>query len=274
MSNSIATTNETFNPISLSLFEALCRIPDPRRKRGIRHSFHAILKLVILGFCSRLVCLEHIVEFARHCWSEIKKPLGFKRDTPPDATTIGRVLKKVNRKELEEVFREWVSSKLFGKEIDASVDGKALRNVCDKNGNPIYMINVFAHDVQMALAQEEIPEKKGESTTFKVMLEGLFDKYPGLRLLTGDAGFSGRDLCKEIARLGKHYLVQIKRNQKHIYKVLQLHFDEEREERVPDADTTEKKKFRGKLSFANCGSVTALPLTTFEKSSTSPQFSK
>lgn len=241
---SISTTkiNETFNSTSLSLFEALCNVTDPRKKRGIRHNFHAILKLVILGFCSRLVCLEHIVEFASQRWDELKEPLGFKRDTPPDATTIGRILKKVNREELEKAFQEWVSTKVSGKEITASVDGKALKNVCDENGNPIYMINVFAHDIQMALAQSEIPEKKGESTTFKTMLEGLFNKYPGLRLLTGDAGFNGRDLCKEISRLGRHYLVQIKGNQERVHEVLQLHFDEEREKRAPDARVEEKKK--------------------------------
>ena len=111
----------------------------------MRHDFHAILKLVIMGFCSRLVCMQHIVEFAKHCWNEIKEPLGFKRDFPPNATTIGCVLKKADREELEEIFREWVSTKLSGKEIDASVDGKALRNVCDEAGNPIYMVNVFAH---------------------------------------------------------------------------------------------------------------------------------
>jgi hypothetical protein len=207
----------------------------------VRHNFHAILKLVILGFCSRLVCLEHIVEFAGECWSQLKEPLGFSRNTPPDATTIGRVLKKVDRAELEEVFRNWVSTKIEGKDVDASVDGKALRNVCDEKGNPIYMINVFAHEIQMVLAQAEIPEKRGESTTLRPMLEGLFDKYPGLRLLTGDAGFNGRDLCREIARLGKHYLVQIKGNQKQVHEVLKIHFEEERERREPDAVTVEKK---------------------------------
>jgi hypothetical protein len=188
--------------------------------------------------------LEHIVEFASHCWDDIKEPLGFKRDTPPDATTIGRVLKKVDRSELEEIFRDWVSTKVSGKEISASVDGKALRNVCDEDGNPIYMINIFAHDIQLALAQAEIPEKKGESTTFRSMLKDLFDKYPGLRLLTGDAAFNGRDLCREITLLGRHYLVQIKANQERVHEVLQLHFDEEQEKRAADAQTVEKKSLR------------------------------
>lgn len=242
MNNFIAHSPGVLNPLPLSLFEALHKIQDPRKKRGIRHNFHAILKLLILGFCSRLVCLEHIVEYAMGHWDEIKEPLGFSRDTPPDATTIGRVLKGVDREELELIFREWVSTKVQGKEINASTDGKALKNVCDDKGNPIYMINVFAHDIQIVLGQAEIPEKKGESTTLKTMLKGLFDTYPGLRLLTGDAGFNGRELCKEITRLGRHYLVQIKGNQEAVHEVLKLHFDEEREKRKPDAVTVDEKK--------------------------------
>ena len=239
-----STSPETFNSTGLSLFEALHDIQDPRRKRGVRHNFHAILKLVILGFCSRLVCMEHIVEFAAECWDQIREPLGFKRDTPPNATTIGRVLKKVRREELEEVFRSWVSSKVQGKNMDASVDGKALKNVCNEQGHPIYMVNIFAHEIQMVLAQAEISEKKGESTTLKTMLKGLFDQYPGLRLLTGDAAFNGRDLCKEITHLGRHYLVQMKANQEKVHEVLKMHFDEEQDKRKPDAVTIEKKRFR------------------------------
>jgi len=226
---------------TISLFDALNKLKDPRKKRGIRHGFHPILKLVLLGFCSRLVCLEHIVEFASGCWDQIKEPLCFTRDNPPDTITIGRVLKKVDRKELEVIFQEWVFNKVQGKEMNASVDGKALRNVCDDKGNPIYMINVFAHDIQMVLAQIEIPNKKGESTVLRDHLKALFDRYPGLRLLTGDAAFNGRDLCKEITYLGRNYLVQIKGNQKKIHEVLKLHFDEEEKKRKADAIVEEKK---------------------------------
>jgi len=229
---------------SHTLFEQLNSIQDPRKKRGVRHNFHSILKLVILGFTSRLICIEHIVEFAKEHWNQLKEQLGFTRDAPPDATTIGRVLKNIDRQELEKVFQRWVSTKVKGIDMSASVDGKALRNICDGNGNPLFMVNVFAHDIQIALAQEEIPEKKGESTTFRKMLKSLFETYPGLRLLTGDAGFTGRDLCREINHLGRHYLVQIKGNQKNVQEVLKLHFDQERERREADAQSTEKKSKR------------------------------
>ena len=239
-----SSTLEPAHPDSINntLFNLIEKIQDPRKKRGIRHNFHSILKLVIFGFTTRLVCLEHIVEYATGVWNQIKEPLGFNRDAPPNATTIGRVLKKVDRRELENVFREWVSTQVEGVDMDASVDGKALRNVCDDKGNPLYAVNVFAHDIQMALGQEEIPEKMGESTTLRAMLGSLFDTYPGLRLLTGDAAFNGRDLCKEITKLGRHYLMQVKGNQEKIHNVLKLHFNEEKERRPPDAATSEKKK--------------------------------
>lgn len=242
MTNStiLMTTQFPQSP-QVTLFKLIERMHDPRKRRGVRHNFHSILKLVVLGFTARLICLEHIVEFAKAHWNDLKKALGFTRDTPPDATTIGRVLKKIDRNELESVFREWVKTKVEGIDMTASVDGKALRNVSDNDGNPLFMVNVFAHNIQMTLAQQEVAEKKGESTTFREMLKSLFETYPGLRILTGDAAFAGRDLCKEITRLGRHYLVQIKGNQEKVQEVLQLHFEEDREKRVADAKSTEKK---------------------------------
>ncbi|MEI6243093.1 MAG: ISAs1 family transposase [Chlamydiota bacterium] len=227
-----------------TLFSYLESIPDPRKKRGVRYHFQSILKLVILGFVSRMVCLEHIVEWAENNWEVLKTALGFNRETPPNATTIGRVLKKIHRESLENAFRLWVSTCAQVKErvLTASVDGKALRNVCNEKGNPLFAVNIFAHDIQLSLAQAEIEDKKGESTTLRAMLEGLFKTYPGLRILTGDAAFSGRDLCKEITRLGRHYIVQVKGNQGAVEEVLKLHFDEEREERPADAQTIDEKR--------------------------------
>ena len=84
------------NLVSNSLFKLIDNMKDPRKKRGVRHNFHSIIKLVIFGFTARFVCLEHIVEYADGIWDQIKEPLGFTRDAPPDATTLGRVLKKVD----------------------------------------------------------------------------------------------------------------------------------------------------------------------------------
>jgi hypothetical protein len=38
----------------MQFFECINHIPDPRKKRGIRHPFKAVIKLILLGFTCRL----------------------------------------------------------------------------------------------------------------------------------------------------------------------------------------------------------------------------
>jgi len=63
----------------MQLFECLQSIPDPRKKRGIRHPFQPVLKFVLLGFTCRLVVIEHMVSFFKPIWSHLKGSLGFNR---------------------------------------------------------------------------------------------------------------------------------------------------------------------------------------------------
>lgn len=230
--------------MSLStLFSCFTKLEDPHKKRGVRHNFQSILKLVTIGFCCRLVCLEHIVLFAKEHWKIFKKQLGFTRKQPPDATTIGRVLAKIDLKDLEKAFREWISGILeTEEEYTASVDGKVLENVQGSNGNPICIVNIFIHDIKLAIAQIKVKEKKGESTALRSGLKHLFKKYPGLRILTGDAAYSGRELCKAITELGRDYFMQIKGNQPKILESVKALFNEEIKNREADDFTEEKKK--------------------------------
>ena len=227
---------------SETLFEIVKQIADPRKKRGVRHPFHAILKLVILGYVCRLVWIEHTAVYAKKHWDKIKIPLGFTRDYSPDATTIRRALQGVDRRQLEKAFEEWVCEQLGDKRFTGAVDGKTLCNVAGQGEEPAQLVNVFIHDLKIAIAQFPTEKKKGEATVLRNALKSLFDRYPGLRILTGDAAYAGRDMCRAIVDLGRDYLVQIKDNQPKIKEVLELQFNEESQERQPDAITTEKKR--------------------------------
>ena len=79
-----------------SLFGCLKLVPDPRRARGVRHPFQAILRLTLLGLVCGLTTMAHIALFARMHWPVLKEPLGFVRDHPPHATTISRALAGVS----------------------------------------------------------------------------------------------------------------------------------------------------------------------------------
>lgn len=225
----------------MQLFECLQSIQDPRKKRGIRHPFHPMLKFVLLGFACRLVAIEHMVSFFKPIWSQIKGPLGFNRLAPPDPTTIRRMLNGIKPEQLQQAFEQWISALIGSQEFIASADGKAMRNVKGENGLAIMLVNVFAHDLKLAVAEYPIKAKEGEPTVLKEALAKLFNQYPGLKILVGDAAFAGRELNAAIISLGRDYIAQIKENQPKMKKLLEEWFQNKICKESPAAEEVKKK---------------------------------
>ena len=75
------------------------------------------------------------------------------------------------------------------------------------------MVNVLAHDLRLCLAQWPASDKRYEPGVLREQLAPLFERYPGLRLLTMDALYAERDLCQAIVGHGRDYLVRVKGNQ-------------------------------------------------------------
>ena len=75
-------------------------------------------------------------------------------------------------------------------------------------------------------------------------LGALFERYPFLRILTGDALFAGNPLCSEIITHGRHYLFQIKDNQKDLREKMELVFARHLSREPQPSLTGEKKRLR------------------------------
>jgi hypothetical protein len=223
-------------------FDTLDHINDPRSKRGIRHPAPAIVKLMVFGFISGKTSIEQIAALARESWEYIRTLFGFTYKNSPDATTLSRLLVMISRTQLEMLFEDFVSKIIGNDTFIASVDGKAARNVKDEDGNILMAVNVFAHELKIALAQWAVETKKGEPTVLAKMLEPLFNRYPGLRILTGDAYYAGRSLCEAIVDLKRDYIVQIKGDQPKIQKAIKSWVKEEVHDAKKKPDATEKKK--------------------------------
>jgi len=65
------------------LAEMFSQIADPRKPRGVRHPFPAILSLVFLGLLARITEMAVVTRWASAHWDELKGPLGFTREKPP-----------------------------------------------------------------------------------------------------------------------------------------------------------------------------------------------
>ena len=224
-----------------SLFKCLEQVPDPRRARGVRHPFQAILRLTLLSLVCGQTTMAHIALFARLHWPALKEPLGFVRDQPPHATTISRTLSGVSHEQLQGALTGWVAQVVADQELNASVDGKWAKQSRDANGNPLVMVNLLAHDLKLCLAQWPASEKRYEPKVLQEQLGQLFQRYPGLRLLTMDALYAERDLCQAIVSQGRDYLVRIKGNQPEVLAALADGFAAE-ELGEPQAETLGKKR--------------------------------
>ena len=242
-----------------SLFKRLEQVSDPRKARGVRHPFQAILRLTLLGLVCGQTTMSHIALFARMHWPALKEPLGFLRDHPPHATTISRTLAGVPYEQLQGALTGWVSCVVAGQELDASVDGKWAKQSEDAQGNPLVMVNVLAHDLKLCLAQWPASEKRYEPRVLQEQLGDLFERYPGLRLLTMDALYAERDLCQAIVSHRRDYLVRIKGNQPTVLAALTDGFAGE-EAGEPQAETLGKK--RGASRGGGFGPMPCWPTTS------------
>ena len=133
-----------------SLFDAFCQIDDPRKARGVRHPDHSLLALTFLGWLCRQTDMASLRRWAKDHWKTLQEPLGFTRKKPPHATTIGRAAAKFSLEQLRNVFARWVVS-VAGPltAVTVAVDGKTSKQGHDADGEPIHMLNIFAHELNL-----------------------------------------------------------------------------------------------------------------------------
>ena len=251
-------------PLVGSLVEALQAVPDPRQRRGVRHPCAGILALTFLGCLCRLTELAVLQRWAKRHWDILRQPLGFDRDGPPHATTVSRVLAPVDPGALERAFVGWLAGALAALPTEAAAcDGKTSKQGHDEDGNPIHMLNVFVHDVKVCLGSWPVTDDKAtEPEVLKAHLHELFERYPGLKLLTGDALFCQRHLAGLIVAAGRHYLLAVKDNQPDLMEAMHTAFDQA-DRTEPDAKTSEK---RGRWSMSGGCGWTSTRATTCARS--------
>jgi hypothetical protein len=221
-----------------SLLDALARIDDPRRRRGIRHPFTSILALAFLGLLCRETDFAGLQRWAADHWRVLKDPLGFTRKRPPHATTLSRALARFSLEQFRDAFARWLVAL---PQAAVAVDGKTSKQGHDEKGDPVHMLNVFAHEVGLCLAQFPVTDgKPTEPQALKAALAELIDDYPMLRLFTADALFTQRPLARVILEARRDFLFAVKDNQPDLLEAVRASFGDVAD-RPPDARITEKK---------------------------------
>jgi Transposase DDE domain. len=228
-----------------TFFATLKTISDPRDPRGVRHDYHGMVALVFLGLLARIPFIAQIERWAKKHWHSLRAPLGFKRMKPPVDTTISRNLALLSVEDFQKAFAEFLNVILAEKtdSLAASVDGKTAKQMPDENGDPLQMLNVFVHDLKIALASWSVHgDKTNEPGCLKLHLEKLFETYPALQILTGDAIYAQRPLLEMLQEQGRDYLFQVKENQGDTLDALKVCFADSDTTEPDDVDLSKKKE--------------------------------
>jgi len=226
---------------STSLLDAFAGIDDPRKPRGVRHPFTSILALAFLGLLCRQTDFASLQRWAEDHWSPLRVALGFSRKKPPHATTISRAVSQFSLAQFRAAIARWLVSLPQTTAVTVAVDGKTSKQGHDAQGDPIHMLNVFAHDAGLCLAQFPVTGGKAtEPQVLKAALAELIDHYPMISLFTGDALFTQRPLAQAILEADRDFLFAVKDNQPNLHEAVQASFVDAAG-RSPDVTTTEKK---------------------------------
>src|SRR5262249_11476432 len=195
----------------LTLVEALAKVPDPRKPKGRRHPLSAILALVVLAMLTGCHSYEAIAQFGRDKGAALAFALGFLRGKTPCKSTFSVLFRALDITAFESVLADWVASRLpKDGQLVLAIDGKVARGSRDGEAPGQHLVAAYAPAACAVLGQVRVDAKTNEH---KAALQLLGVVPVKGRIVSGDAMFCQRDVCRDIVKGGGDYVFTVKDNQ-------------------------------------------------------------
>jgi len=199
------------------LLRTLMRLPDRRKRRGIRHDQTAILALAICAVLSGARSFLAMAQWAQRCEQNHLRCLGFRRNArsgryqPPSEPTIRRVLSGIDAQQVDEALTGWVRS--LGPSCPGAIalDGKTLRGARGPAGQAVHLLSAVLHGQGLVVAQREVSGKSNEIPEAPALLAPL--DLEG-SVVTADALHTQKALARFVVEGKKaDYVLTVKDNQ-------------------------------------------------------------
>jgi hypothetical protein len=194
----------------LSLMEALASVPDPRKRRGLRHPLPAILGLTAVAVLAGMKSLEAIAQFGRDRGPALAHALGFRRGKTPAKSTLSEIFRLLDVDAFEGALRRWLQARAEDAGDELAVDGKTLRGSADGEVPGVHLLAAYAPGADAVLAQLRVDAKTNEH---KAALQLLGVLPLAGKVVTGDAMFTHRDVAQEVRQRDGDYILIVKDNQ-------------------------------------------------------------
>ena len=172
-----------------------------------------MMGIVMAAVLSGRTSLRAIARWGRKLTLEQLADFGIpsERKRAPGQTALHGLFDKLPALHVEEALGAWVGG-LLGDRAPGQIalDGKTLRASKGAEYPALHLLAAFCVDVHGVLREEAVGEKANEITAAKALLGRLPLKGA---VVTGDAMFCQKELCRRITKRGGHFIFTVKDNQ-------------------------------------------------------------
>jgi predicted transposase YbfD/YdcC len=197
--------------------KAFGRLPDPRAANA-RYELLEVLFIALAAMLCGAESCSDMADFGQSKEGLLRLFLCLEHGIPSH-DTFSRVFRLLKPQAFEFAFRRFMAAfaKANGLKLTGvvAVDGKALRGAYERGGKatPLHLVNVFAVDARMALAQQKASGRNETAGALEVLdllsLEGC--------IVTADALHCTRAFAAAVRERGGDYVLAIKANRGRLF---------------------------------------------------------
>jgi hypothetical protein len=197
------------------LLARFSRIPDPRRRRGVRHTPASSLAVAACACLAGARSCLAIGEWAAGLPQEVLRQLGCRwhrgqrRFLPPSEPTIRRSLQAIDADGLDRVLGDWLAAQCA--QAAVAVDGQTRRGARRRDGRRVHWLAALVHKEGVVPAQQEVKAGSNELTATQPLLAPL--ELRG-KVVTAEARPAQVEFARHLVEAkGADYLCTVKGNQ-------------------------------------------------------------
>jgi predicted transposase YbfD/YdcC len=204
--------------------KAFRSLPDPRAENA-RHDLLEVLFIALAALLCGAVSCSDMEEFGYAKEGLLRLVLRLEHGIPSH-DTFSRVFRLPDPQAFEAVFRRFMAGFAKANGLDltgvVAIDGKAVRGAYERGGEatPLQLVNVFAVEARMALAQRKAPGRNETAGALEVLdllaLDGC--------IVTADALHCHRAFAQAVLDRGGDYVLAIKGNRGPLFKAVTQQF--------------------------------------------------
>jgi predicted transposase YbfD/YdcC len=201
------------------LLDLLAQVPDPRKRRGRRHTLAGLLAVGIAAVIAGSRSFAAIGQWAADAGADVLAGLGAARGAAEEST-FRRAFALVSPEVLDRVLGAWLHTRAVqaGGRLVIAVDGKTVRGAKDKTGKAPHLVAALAHGIGAVLGQAAVDAKSNEIPAVRELLKA-FASLAGA-VITIDALHTQSDTAQVITGRQADYVMTVKGNMPTLYKRL------------------------------------------------------